>query len=134
MKSNLLVGSSVLALAVFTLQADTLRLRDGRVVTGTFQSATRNDISFRRDGGQTDRFDISSVDSISFGSDGNVSADNRRGRYDDQGRYNDQNRSNAPVPLERRPDDRYWTNNYRYPTYNDRYATINGGYTAIGVI
>ncbi len=126
MKSNILMGSSVLALAVFTLQADTLRLRDGRVITGTFQSATRNDISFRRDGGQTDRFEIGSVDTISFGNDGNfgTSGDDRRGRIDDQGRYNDQTRSNTPVSSDRtRTNDRYSTTNNRYPTTNDRYST-----------
>ncbi len=137
MKSSILFGSSVLALAVFTLQADTLRLRDGRVITGTFQSATRNDISFRRDGGQTDRFEIGSIDSISFGNDGNLSAarNDQRGRYDDQGRYNDQNRSNTSFPSDRtRTNDRYSTNNDRYSTNSDRNSAQNDRYNASGVI
>src|SRR5260370_42496603 len=92
MKSKLLVGLSICGLVVFSIQADTLRLRDGRVITGTFQSATRDEVRFQRDGGPTDRYDVGSVDSITFGNGGNNPV-GRADRYRDRN-YNDRNENN----------------------------------------
>ena len=104
---------------LFALQADTLRLRDGRVLTGTLQGATRNDISFRQDGGQTDRFDLGSVESVSFGSGVNNGVNNQDSRYGNEPRGNTvQNRSNPQAQ-----SDRYNTNNDRYNTNNNRQNT-----------
>src|SRR5207248_5637360 len=92
MKSKLLLGLSVFGVAIFSLQADSLRLRDGRVISGTFQGANRDEIRFQRDGGATDRYDIGSVDSITFGRSTSYNEPARRtdtGRYNDQGRYSD---------------------------------------------
>src|SRR5947209_19594939 len=95
MNSKFVLGLSVFGLTVLSLQADTLRLKDGRVITGTFEGATRNHISFRRDGGSTDRYDVGSVDTLSFGAgpynqNSTVRYDDRRdsGRYNNQGQYN----------------------------------------------
>ena len=115
MKATLVFASVVLLSAVCALQADTLRLRDGRVLTGTFQGATRNDISFRQDGRQTDRFDLGSVESVSFGSGVNSGA-NQDSRYGNEPRGNTvQNRS-----YPQSQSDRYSTNNDRYNTNNGR--------------
>ncbi len=117
MRPTILLAAAVLAFGVSSLHADTLRLRDGRVLTGTLQSATRNDISFRQDGGQTDRFDIGSVESVSFGNGVNGNGVNQGGRYENEPRTNTvQNRSNPQAQ-----SDRYSTTSDRYSTTNDRY-------------
>lgn len=85
MKTKLLLGVSLVG--VLTLRADSLRLRDGRVITGTLQSATRDEIRFQRDGGGTDRYDVGNVDSITFGNNQFTTGD-RSGRETSQ--YNDQ--------------------------------------------
>lgn len=90
MKSKLLLGTSILGISMFSLYADSLRLRDGRVITGTFQGANRDEIRFQRDGGAMDRYDVGSVDSITFGNNAYNSND-QTGRSD-TGRYNDQGR------------------------------------------
>jgi len=102
MTSKFLLGLlSVTGLAVLSVQADTLRLRDGRVVTGTFQSANRDEIRFQRDAGPTDRYDIGSVDTITFGNGSYNNSNtynsdqpgrNEPRRYGNQGRTYDQNR------------------------------------------
>src|SRR5260370_11887865 len=101
MKSKLLVGLSICGLVVFSIQADTLRLRDGRVITGTFQSATRDEIRFQRDGGPTDRFDVGSVDSITFGNGG----------YNNSNTYQQRDQYGNPAGTADR---------YRDRNYNDR--------------
>ncbi len=53
-------------------RADTLRLRDGRVMTGQFLGANRYEIRFQQDGVGLQRLDINTVDSVSFS--GNDSA------------------------------------------------------------
>src|ERR1700737_1539380 len=91
MKSKLLIGLSFCGLVVFSTYGDTLRLRDGRVITGTLQSATRDEIRFQRDGGPTDRYDVGSVDSLTFGNNGSTNSspynNDQPGRRD-MSRYN----------------------------------------------
>src|SRR5260370_32138474 len=119
MKSKLLVGLSICGLVVFSIQADTLRLRDGRVITGTFQSATRDEIRFQRDGGPTDRYDVGSVDSITFGNNGNNNSDaypnDQPGRRDNS-RYQQRDQYGNPVGSADPSRDR----NYNDRNSNDR--------------
>lgn len=53
-------------LSAFALQGDTLYLRDGRSVSGTFLSGNRTEIRFRADAARTEVFPRSRVDRISF--------------------------------------------------------------------
>jgi hypothetical protein len=57
---------TVLASA-FILQADTLYLRDGRTIRGTFISGNSRQLRFLPDGGRTQQFSITAVDHIAFG-------------------------------------------------------------------
>src|SRR5437764_7551 len=114
MRSRLILGLSVLGVSIFSIQADTLRLRDGRVLTGTFQGANRDEIRFQRDGGPMDRYDVGSVDSITFGNDrSNANYNDRR----DSSRYNDRDRSADQYGNRAGTADRY-----RERDYNDRAA------------
>ena len=92
---------SILGFAVFVAQlnADTLRLRDGRVITGTFLSGNQSGIRFQGRNGGVQRYDVNDVDGISFGnessgyynsgSQNNSYYSNRQGGYDNrQDRYN----------------------------------------------
>jgi hypothetical protein len=50
------------------LQADTLHLRDGRTLDGTFLSATSREVRFLVRGSNSQRFAVTAIDRISFGS------------------------------------------------------------------
>ena len=85
---------SVLGLAVLVAQlnGDTLRLRDGRVITGTFLNGNQSGIRFQRQGGGIQRYNVTDVDRITFGNydtgDNSSGYDyNRQGGYR-QGGYN----------------------------------------------
>jgi hypothetical protein len=52
--------------------ADTLVLKDGKTHEGTFISGNSTTITFREDGGVRRRFNVSPVDSISFGTSTNL--------------------------------------------------------------
>jgi hypothetical protein len=52
------------------LQADTLYLRDGRVIQGTFISGNSRELRFLADGGRTQRHLITSVERIAFADSG----------------------------------------------------------------
>ncbi len=71
------------------LQADTLRMKDGRVLTGSFEGADRNDVRFRPDSRQMQHFNRYDVDSISF-DDGGTRADSgfNTGNRNNDGRGN----------------------------------------------
>ena len=53
--------------SAFMLQADTLYLRDGRTLRGTFISGNSRQLRFLPDGGRTQQFSITAVDHIAFG-------------------------------------------------------------------
>jgi hypothetical protein len=130
MKSKFLLGLSVFGLAVFSIQADTLRLRDGRIITGTLQSANRDEIRFQRDGGPTDRYDIGSVDTITFGNGSNNNSspyNNQPGRNSNQGRANDQSRQRDQYGNSVGDADRS-----RNSSFNDR--SSNGGVIPAGTV
>jgi hypothetical protein len=83
-KIGIVCGAGITFL--LTAQADTLRLRDGRVMTGQFLGANRYEIRFQRDDGGLARVDVSNVDSISFDNGGS----NRSG-YGPNATYNGPN-------------------------------------------
>jgi hypothetical protein len=70
MSLKLLIPVSMTSLALFVAQAnaDTLRLRDGRVINGTFVGGGQDSISFQRDNGRVERFILGDIDTLSFGS------------------------------------------------------------------
>lgn len=104
MRSKFFLGLSAIGMVVFSLQADTLRLRDGRIVTGTFQSANRDEIRFQRDGGPMDRYDIGSVDSITFG---NGTYRDSNSYNNNSTTYNDQRRNDSTYGNQVRNDSTY---------------------------
>jgi hypothetical protein len=67
MNPKYLVTISLTSLALFVAQADTLRLRDGRMVNGTFVGGGQDSISFQRDDGRLERYMIGDIDTLSFG-------------------------------------------------------------------
>jgi hypothetical protein len=72
-------GLAVLAFAALSLSADTLYLRDGRTVRGTFMGGTSRDVRFMPEGGASRVYAISSVNNVVFGDDqvsSNSSVDN----------------------------------------------------------
>jgi hypothetical protein len=62
------------------VQADTLYLRDGRAIRGTFISGNSREVRFLPDGGRTQRYTIGTVDRISF-TDGTAAASQSAGAY-----------------------------------------------------
>ncbi|HUS08534.1 MAG TPA: hypothetical protein VMZ52_19670 [Bryobacteraceae bacterium] len=64
MKRNLLI--SLLAGSAI-LQGDTLYLRDGRTLNGSFVSGTSREVRFSVDGGSTQKFAVDSVQTVTFG-------------------------------------------------------------------
>ena len=72
MKLKSIISFSVLGLAVFVaqIQADTLRLRDGRVITGSYLGGNETGVRFQRQDGGVQRFNVNDVDSILFGNSG----------------------------------------------------------------
>ena len=56
-----------LLLSGFMLEADTLYLRDGRTLRGTFISGNSRQLRFLAEGGRTQQFSITAVDHIAFG-------------------------------------------------------------------
>jgi hypothetical protein len=72
MTVKLFLPVSLTALTMFVAQAhaDTLRLRDGRVINGVFVGGGQDSISFQRDNGRVERFIIGDIDTLSFGSSG----------------------------------------------------------------
>jgi hypothetical protein len=96
MKLTTILKISAVALPTFVvsilnLSADTLRLRDGRTFNGTFVGATRNELRFERENGGLVRYDLSTVDSITFG-DNSAGPSSERRPYDDR-----------PAPRDNRP-------------------------------
>lgn len=142
MKSKLLLCLSVMAIAASYMQADTLRLRDGRTITGTLQGANRDEIRFQRDNGPLDRYDIGSVDSITFGNGSynnssgynNSNVNDQFGRRTESGRYDNQGRSYD----QSRPRDQYgnYTGQADRSRYNNDYTDRNavGGVIPAGTV
>ena len=56
-----------LLLSGFILQGDTLYLRDGRTLRGTFISGNSRQLRFLAEGGRTQQFSVTAVDHIVFG-------------------------------------------------------------------
>jgi hypothetical protein len=55
------------------LQADTLYLRDGRTLRGTFISGNSRELRFLPAGGRTQRFSVADVDRLAFGNPSSTS-------------------------------------------------------------
>jgi hypothetical protein len=108
---------SVLGLAVLVAQlnADTLRLRDGRVIPGTFLNGNQSGIRFQRQGGGIQRYNVNEVNGITFGNydtgynsggyDNNRQGGYRQGGYNNTGSadrygYNSGNQSQANAPYQ----------------------------------
>ena len=67
MKSLLVPGISLsVLLCAFTLQADVVKLKDGRTIQGIFLGGNSRQIDFLSPGGQTLNFPITSVGSVTF--------------------------------------------------------------------
>ena len=67
MKSLLVPGVSLsLLFCTFTLQADIVKLKDGRAIQGIFLGGNSRQIDFLSPGGQTLNFPITSVGSVTF--------------------------------------------------------------------
>jgi hypothetical protein len=60
----------VAGFAALLLQADTLYLRDGRTVRGTFISGNSREIRFLTEGGRSQRYQITAIERLTFGSGG----------------------------------------------------------------
>lgn len=56
----------LIAASALSLQADTLRLRDGRTLQGTYLGGTTREIRFQENGGAERQYQISDVDGVSF--------------------------------------------------------------------
>jgi hypothetical protein len=121
------VGFVVCALQ---LGADTLRMRDGRMISGALLAANNTAVRFQRDDGSTDRYNVGDIESIWFGSTNAERGYNDRGRDDDRparsndpDRYNNQDRYNS----QDRPNDQARYNDQGRPRDGsaDRY-TYNG--------
>ncbi len=108
MQTNRLIALAIASAGL--LCADTLYLRDGRTITGTFVSGNSAEITFRPDGAARERYPISTVTNIVFGS-GAPQAYNNGGDYnrDNSYRRND------------RDDDR--DNRYRNEASDNGYAS-----------
>ncbi len=78
------------------LQADTLYLRDGQAVRGTFISGSSQSIRFLPDGGRTQNYPITRVDRLAFGDGGSQTSANsdryQDDRYRNDRRYDDNRR------------------------------------------
>jgi hypothetical protein len=67
MKSFLVPGVSLsVLLCAFTLQADVVKLKDGRAIQGIFLGGNSRQIDFLSPGGQTLSFPLTSVGSVTF--------------------------------------------------------------------
>ena len=67
MKSLLVRGVSLsLLLCAFTVQADVVKLKDGRAIQGIFLGGNSRQIDFLSPGGQTLNFPLTSVSSVTF--------------------------------------------------------------------
>jgi hypothetical protein len=66
MKKNSLAALLVLLITVAAAHADTLKLRSGRIVHGTFLGGDSRQVSFLEENGQTKTFALTDVLSISF--------------------------------------------------------------------
>jgi len=67
---KLILGLLIVAAA----NGDTLYMRDGRTVSGTFLSGNSREVRFLADGGTAQRHSISMVDRVSFGASDSVSS------------------------------------------------------------
>lgn len=120
--------SAILGVAALCLaQADTLRLRDGRNVDGTFVSGNRDEIRFRSGDGGVNTYNRSDVDSVTFGAGGAYGGrggvydpnDNRANDNRDGYRRSDRSRNDSDVSNDRYRDDRYRDDRYRGDRYRD---------------
>lgn len=67
-------GVAVLAASTMLLSADTLYLKDGRILQGTFLGGDNRGVRFLPDEGASQRYAIASVKNIVFGDDAEASA------------------------------------------------------------
>src|SRR5689334_10897014 len=114
MKLKSIVSFFGFAVLVAQLDADTLRLRDGRVITGAFLNGNQSVIRFQRQGGGIERYNVNDVDGVTFGNydTGYRSGDYynnrqgyRQGGYNNTGSadrygYNSGNQSRANAPYQ----------------------------------
>ena len=114
------VGLSVASLSAF---ADTLELRNGSVIKGTFIGGSEAQISFRV-GSSLQRYPVNDVVAIRFDSDSTSSSNyGNSGNYDNSGSYNNgqQNypppQSNYPPPPQSNNYPPPQSNNYPAPNY-----------------
>src|SRR5690242_6395010 len=61
-----LVATAALAFAALSLNADTLLLRDGKEIDGTFVGATARQVEFLPDSGKTMKVSIDKIQSMTF--------------------------------------------------------------------
>lgn len=73
-------------LVAASLNADTLQLRNGDRVSGTFLGGDRSSIRFQRDGGAATTYQLRDVDTLQIGTFGSQSGMSDRNRYADRDR------------------------------------------------
>ena len=105
MKNGILL-TALLATISWPVSADSLYLRDGRVLQGTFMGGSNSEVRFLPRNGSTQRYPISSVDNVIFGngpvnnSSNNSYPNNNRdanGSYRDDG-YRARTSSSNQIP------------------------------------
>jgi len=114
MKSAIL-STALLAIICWPVSADSLYLKDGRVLRGTFMGGTSRDIRFMENGRTAETFALQSVDNVVFG---NGRPDNpNAAAYGNDGRRPDDRRIEDRRVDDRRSDDRgYQPNDSRSRT------------------
>jgi len=74
-----ILSSALLATICWPVSADSLFLKDGRVIRGTFLGGSSREIRFAQNGGANEeRFELTTVDNVVFGNGGGGDADRSR--------------------------------------------------------
>ncbi len=90
-----ILTTALLAIICWPASADSLYLRDGRVLQGTFMGGTSRDIRFLQNGGRTETYSLSSVDNVVFGNATGNNA-NSSSVFDESNRTNSRASDNRP--------------------------------------
>jgi len=126
MKSAIL-STALLALICWPASADSLYLKDGRVIRGTFMGGTSRDIRFMENGRTAETFPLQSVDNVVFG---NGRPDNpNAGAYGNDGRRPDDRRADDRRVDDRRYDDRRDTGYQNNGDLNNRSRSVGDANT-----
>lgn len=78
----MVLTSALLATLCWPVSADSLYLRDGRVLQGTFMGGTSRDIRFMQNGANSQTYSLSSVDHVVFGNESANTINDRRDQRD----------------------------------------------------